>query len=41
MSFRATNCFEHQDFDRLKVAMRKMANSQATGEELGRSISCG
>jgi hypothetical protein len=32
---------DERDFDRLKVAMRKMANSQATGEELGRSISCG
>ena len=35
------SCFENRDFEGLKVAMRKMPNSQATGEELGRSISCG
>jgi hypothetical protein len=39
--FRAMSCFENRDFEGLKVAMRKMPNSQATGEELGRSISCG
>ena len=38
---RAMSCFENRDFEGLKVAMRKMPNSQATGEELGRSISCG
>ena len=35
------SCFENRDFEGLQVAMRKMPNSQATGEELGRSISCG
>ncbi|CAF4701062.1 unnamed protein product, partial [Rotaria socialis] len=39
-SIRAMSCFENRDFEGLKVAMRKMPNSQATGEELGLSISC-
>ena len=39
--FRAMSSFENRDFDGLKTAMRKMPNLQATGEELGRSISCG
>ncbi|CAM4842684.1 unnamed protein product, partial [Rotaria magnacalcarata] len=34
------NCFENRDFEDLKVSLRKMPNSQATGEELGRRISC-
>ncbi|CAF1662515.1 unnamed protein product [Rotaria magnacalcarata] len=34
------SCFENRDFEGLKVSMRKMTNSQVTGEELGRSISC-
>ena len=38
--FRAMSCFENRDFEGLKVAMRKMPNSQVTGEELGLSISC-
>ncbi|CAF0981896.1 unnamed protein product [Adineta ricciae] len=38
---RAMSCFENRDYDGLKVAMRKMANSQTVGEELGRSIECG
>ncbi|UJR15815.1 hypothetical protein I4U23_002744 [Adineta vaga] len=38
---RAMSCFENRDYDGLKVAMRKMPNSQATGEELGRSVACG
>ncbi|CAF3453372.1 unnamed protein product [Rotaria socialis] len=40
-AIRAMSCFENRDFEGLKVSMRKMPNSQATGEELGRSISCG
>ncbi|CAF2123656.1 unnamed protein product, partial [Rotaria magnacalcarata] len=36
----AMSCFENRDFEGLKVSMRKMTNSQVTGEELGRSISC-
>ncbi|CAF0977060.1 unnamed protein product [Rotaria sordida] len=40
-AIRAMSCFENRDFEGLKVAMRKMPNSQATGEDLGRSISCG
>ncbi|CAF3102509.1 unnamed protein product [Rotaria socialis] len=39
-AIRAMSCFENRDFEGLKVAMRKMPNSQATGEELGLSISC-
>ena len=35
------SCFENRDYDGLKVAMRKMANSQTVGEELGRSVECG
>ncbi|CAF3645050.1 unnamed protein product [Rotaria socialis] len=40
-AIRAMSCFENRDFEGLKVAMRKMPNAQATGEELGLSISCG
>ncbi|CAF4861805.1 unnamed protein product [Rotaria socialis] len=40
-AIRAMSCFENRDFEGLKVSMRKMPNSQATGEELGRSLSCG
>ncbi|CAF3401832.1 unnamed protein product [Rotaria socialis] len=40
-AIRAMSCFENRDCEGLKVSMRKMPNSQATGEELGRSISCG
>ncbi|CAF4498838.1 unnamed protein product, partial [Rotaria magnacalcarata] len=39
-AIRAMSCFENRDFEGLKVSMRKMTNSQVTGEELGRSISC-
>ncbi|CAF2368044.1 unnamed protein product [Rotaria sp. Silwood2] len=40
-AIRAMSYFQNQDFDGLKVARRKMTDSQATGEELDRSISCG
>ncbi|CAF4836356.1 unnamed protein product, partial [Rotaria sp. Silwood1] len=39
-AIRAMSYFENRDFYGLKVAMRKMPNSQAIGEELGRNISC-
>ncbi|CAF4191340.1 unnamed protein product, partial [Rotaria magnacalcarata] len=37
----AMSCFENRDFEGLKVSMRRMTNSQVTGGELGRSMSCG
>ncbi|CAF4470547.1 unnamed protein product [Rotaria magnacalcarata] len=40
-AIRAMSCFENRDFEGLKVSMRKMTNSQVTGEELGRSMSYG
>ncbi|CAF2401933.1 unnamed protein product [Rotaria sp. Silwood2] len=33
-AIRAMSCFENRDFEGLKAAMRKMPNSQATGEDL-------
>ncbi|CAF4349866.1 unnamed protein product, partial [Rotaria magnacalcarata] len=38
---KAMSCFENRDFEGLKVSMRRMTNSQVTGGELGRSMSCG
>ncbi|CAF4205130.1 unnamed protein product, partial [Rotaria magnacalcarata] len=35
-AIQAMSCFENRDFEGLKVSMRKMTNSQVTGEELGR-----
>ncbi|CAF1327016.1 unnamed protein product [Adineta steineri] len=40
-AIRAMSCFENRDYEGLKLVMRKMPNAQETGEELGRSISCG